>query len=85
MHVTLDLGGVFVGMAGEAKPERHSRDQLHAGDIFVDPDLMAGETACSHGGVHGFALVLVAMTFKALGLVRVLFERNRVNARKRPN
>src|SRR5436853_7239492 len=37
VHLTLDLGGVFVSVTGEAKPIRRGCDQLDAGRSLVDP------------------------------------------------
>ena len=37
---TLDVGSVLFGMAGDAKSGRGGRDQLDAGDVLCDANLM---------------------------------------------
>ena len=37
---TLDVGSVLIGVAGDAKSGRCGRDQLDAGDVFGDANLM---------------------------------------------
>ena len=49
-------------------------DELDAGDVFVDADLMAACAAGGHGGMNGFAFVLAFVALEALGGVGVLVE-----------
>ena len=67
MDVPFDLGGVFVGVACEAKLVRGGGDQLYAGDVSIDPNLVAGQAAHRDGGVDGLAFCLVSVAFQALG------------------
>ena len=83
MNCTFEIGSVFVGMAGEAQGRRRCSDQLDAGNVLVDPDLVATHAACGHGRVNRFALLLIRMTFQTLCRICVLVERNRVGGRKR--
>jgi hypothetical protein len=47
MHCTFYLGGVLVGMAGQAKSGWSCRDQFYPSDIFIGADLVT--TGASHG------------------------------------
>src|ERR1700758_2746124 len=76
MHGAFEIGGVFVGMAGEAQGRSRCRDQLDAGNVLVDPDLVATHAAGGHGRVNRFALLLIRMTFQTLCRICVLVERN---------
>jgi hypothetical protein len=82
VHVSFYLGGIFVAVAGKAELVGGGRGELNTSDVFGDPDLVAAEAARSHGRVDRFALVLLAVTFKALGRVGVLVKRNRVDGRE---
>lgn len=82
VHMSFYLGGIFVAVAGKAELIGGGRGELNTGDVFGDPDLVATEAARSHGRVNLFALVLLAVTFKALGRIRVLVKRNRVDGRE---
>jgi len=72
----LQLLGVLVAVAGQAKSRWHGGDQLDVGGVLVDADLMAAQASRRDSGVDGLALGLVLMAFQALGCVRVLFQRN---------
>ena len=52
MDRAFEVGGVLVGVAGEAKRVRGGGDQLHAGDIFVHPDFVAACATGRDGRVH---------------------------------
>ena len=80
VDATLDLRHVLVGVTGEAEFIRDGRDQLHARDVFVNPDLVAAETAGGHRGVDRLSLCFVFVTFEALGGVDVRLERHRMYA-----
>jgi len=79
MNGAFDVRGGLVGMAGEAERGRRGGDELDAGYILIDADLMATETAGGHGGMHGLALGFVFVAFKALGGVGLGVERNRMD------
>src|ERR1019366_2718637 len=70
---------VFVGVAGDAECQRSRSDELYAGDIFVDPDFMAAQTAHRNGGMDGLAFRLVFVALEALGAIGLRIERNGVN------
>ena len=76
---SLDIGCFLIGVAGETERVRSGGDQLDARDIFVDPDLMAAQTAGRHGGMNRLAFVLVLVALKALGGVGVLLQRDGMN------
>jgi len=59
-------------VTGNAKALRSRGDQLDASDIFVDPYLVARQTAHRHRGVNRLPLGFVLVTFQALGGVNVL-------------
>ncbi len=68
----LELGGIFVGMAGETEPVGSGSDQLNAGDILVDPNFMAAQAPHRDGGMDEFAFRFILVTFEALGRVDIL-------------
>ena len=54
-------------------------DELDAGDVFVDPDLVAAQAARGHGGMNRLALCFVLVALEAFGGGRVLIERDGMN------
>jgi hypothetical protein len=66
-------------MAVQAQANGSRGDELDAGDVFIDANLMAGETAHGHGGVDGLALGLFRMALGTFGSINVLVQWNRVN------
>lgn len=62
VHFTLDLGGIFIGVAGEAELVRSGGDQLYVSVISIDPDFMAAQAAHRYRGMDGLALGFVFMT-----------------------
>jgi len=74
MHRSLDVCGFLICVAGNAKRGWGGGDELDAGDVFIDPDLMAASAAGGHRGVNGFAFVFAFMALEALGGVGVLVE-----------
>jgi len=82
MNGPLDARGVFISMAGETKRLRRGSDELHAGYVFVDPDLMTGQAAGGDGRVDGFAFCLVFMALDTLGGVGIRLERNGMDSTK---
>jgi len=79
MHFPLDIRSFFICMAGDANCGRGRGDQLDAGHIFIDPDLVAGQAARLHCGMNGLSLGLILMAFEALGGIGLGVQRNRVN------
>ena len=71
MHLSFAVGRAFVGMAGQAERYWRRGDELYPSDIFVDPDLVAAQTAGCHRGVNRFSFGFLAMTFQAFGCIRV--------------
>jgi len=65
MDLTFDHGGVLVAVTCEAKLVRGGGDQLHACDVFIDPNLMAGQTPHGDRRMNRLALAFFAMTFHA--------------------
>ena len=78
MHAAFEGGGVFVGMATEAKCLRSRSDELDASYIFVDPNFVAAQTSGGNGGVDGLALRFVIVALEAFFGVDVLLKRNRM-------
>ena len=74
MHRSLDVCGFFICMAGNAKRGWGCGDELDAGDVFVDADLMTACATGGHGGMNGFAFVLAFVALEALGGGGVLVE-----------
>ena len=72
MHRPLYVGRLLIRMAREAKRRGRSGDQLDACDVFIDPDLMAAQTARGHGGMYRLAFGLILVALKAFGSVGVL-------------
>lgn len=79
VDMTLDLGGVLVSVAGEAKLDGGGGNQLHPRRILIYPNLMAAEASGRHGRVHRLSLGLVFVAGQASGGVGILLQRNRVN------
>ena len=79
VDISFDLGGVFVGVTGQAELVGSRRDQLDAGDVAIDPDLVATQAAHRDGGMDELTLALFAMAFKAFGGICFWVQRNRVN------
>lgn len=83
VDVSLDLRGILVAVAVEAKLVRSSRDQQYPRDLFVDPDLMTTQTAGGNGGMDSLPLGLVFVALEALGAVDFGIKWNRVNRTER--
>src|ERR1035437_7927168 len=58
VNVSLDLGCIFVAVAGKAELIRSGGDQLDAGSVFGDADFVTAQAAGGDGGGHGPALGL---------------------------
>ena len=67
VYLALNVGGLFVCVAGDAERDRSGGNELDACDVLVDANLMATGAAGGHGRVDGLALALVFMALKALG------------------
>jgi hypothetical protein len=79
MDGALDVRGLLVGMAIQAKAGRRSGDELDARYIFIDPDFMAGKTSHGHGGVNGLAFGFFSMALEAFGSIGVLVQGHGMN------
>src|SRR5208337_924757 len=79
MYSPFQFGSVFVGVAGQTKSMGRGGDQLDAGDVPVDPDLVTAQAAHRNGGVDRLAFRLVVVALDALGGVSLRIERNGVN------
>lgn len=66
VYCPLDVGRIFVGVAGEAKIQRRGRGQLDARDVFVDPNLVTDIAPERDRGVDGFPFRLGVVAFQAL-------------------
>lgn len=58
MNGAFDLGGVFIGVAGDTEAVYGGCGQFYSGDIFIDPDFVATQTAHCDGGMDGLAFDL---------------------------
>lgn len=76
MHRPFDLSSIFVGVARQAKSVRSSGDQLHASDVFVNSNLMAGGAAHGNGRMHRFAFGFIFMAGKARRRISFRIERH---------
>lgn len=65
MDLTFDQGGVLVAVTCEAKLVRGGGGQLHACDVLIDPNLMAGQTPHGDRRMNRLALAFFAMAFDA--------------------
>ena len=83
VHRAFEVGCFLVRMAGEAKRVTSGCDQLYAGDIFVDPDLMATGAAHRHRRVDCLTFCFILVTSDAGRGIRVLVERHRMLRRRR--
>src|SRR5450755_808261 len=61
MNRTLEVGGIFVGVAGQAERDRGGGDQLYSRDVFVDANLVASGTAHGDRRMHRLAFGVVLM------------------------
>jgi len=83
MNRTLDAGEIFVGMAGDTQRLRGRSDQLDAGDVFVDANLVAACASHRDCGMDELPLSLVRVTLSAFGRVGILIERYRMDPGER--
>ena len=76
VHNALDVGGIFIRVAGQTKAGGCSRDQLHACDVLVHADFMT--TGAPHGDrcMDRLALGFFDMALEALRRSGVCIERN---------
>jgi len=83
VNLAFGVGGLLVGVAGDAERHGGSRGQLHAGNIFLYPDLMA--TGAAHGDrrMNRLALALVLMALSARRRIRLGIEGYRMDSRPR--
>src|SRR5689334_18282043 len=76
MNLALDLSGILVGVAGEAKRLGSGGRQLYAGDVLSIPDLVAGGATSGDRRVNGLAFRLVLVALDALFGGGVLVQGN---------
>jgi len=69
-------------MTTEAQRLRCGRDQLNAGHIPVDPNLVAAQATGRDRRVDRLPFAFVFVALEALGRIHVLFERNWVSLRQ---
>ena len=81
MDLAFEVGGILVGVAGDAQRLRRGGDQLDASDVFVDADLMTTGAAHGDGGVNILAFGLVFMALDALRRIGILVEWNWMGGR----
>jgi len=67
VHMTLDLGGILIGVAGQAKFVGNGGDQPDVGNVFIDPDFMTAQAAHRDRGVDRLTFSLVFVTSNAGG------------------
>lgn len=72
------LGGIFISVALQTDLDRRRRYELYAGDIAVDANFMAAQTARRHRRMNSFAFGLVLVALQALLAGDVLFKRHRM-------
>ena len=72
MNCPVKAGGVHIGVAGNAERLRSGGDQLYAGDVFINPDLVTARTSGGDGRVDVLAFCFVLVTLDAFGGVGVL-------------
>lgn len=78
VHSTLDVRGIFLGVAGEAELVRRGRDQLYVSVISVDPDFMATQAAHGDRGMDKLALRFVLVAGDAGRGIGLWIEWNRM-------
>lgn len=74
MNRPLDVRWLLVVVTCEAKIRRRCRDQLDARHLFIDSNLMATQAAHRYRRMNRFPLILVIVTLKALGRIRIFIQ-----------
>jgi hypothetical protein len=78
MHLSVNLSGILVGVAGDAQRLRRGGYQLYAGYVFVDANLVTARAAHLDCRVNVGALAFVFVALEALRGVCFRIERDRV-------
>jgi hypothetical protein len=78
MHLSVNLSGILVGVAGDAQRLRRGGYQLYAGDIFVDANLVAARATHLDRRVNVGAFAFVFVALETLRGVSFGIERDRV-------
>lgn len=81
MYGSLQISGVFVGMAGNTNRRRTGGDQLYAGNVLANPDLVTARATHCDGGVNELAFGFVFVALDAFGRIRVLVQGNWMDGR----
>ena len=76
MNSAFDVGGIFVGVAGQTKSDGRRGDQLYASDISIDANLVATGAAQGDRGMDGLALGFVFVAGDAGGGIGLGIKRN---------
>jgi hypothetical protein len=76
---SLQLGGIFVAVAGEAQAGGRCGDQLYPGNVSVDPNFVTHITSQRYRRMNCFPLHFVFMTAGTLGGICIFVQGNRVN------
>ena len=79
MHMTLNLGRVFVLMARQAELVGNGGVQLHPGYIFRDPHFMAAQASGCDRRMNRLPFGFVFVTLQALRRINILIKWNRVS------
>ena len=82
MNGTLQGFGILIVVTGETNGGRARGDELYAGDIFVDADLVAARTTHRDSGVYELSLGLVFVALDTFGRVGVLVQWNWMDGRE---
>ena len=78
-----DLGGVVIGVAGQAERLRRCGNELDARDVLGYADFMATRTAGRDRRVEVLSFGFILVTLCALGRVSILIQRYGSDARRR--
>ena len=82
MNSAFDVGGIFVGVAGQTKSDGRGGDQLYASDISIDANLVATGAAQGDRGMDGLALGFIFVAGDAGGGIRLGVKRDRMLRRE---
>ena len=78
VDTSLDIIGIFITMALDAKFDRGNRPELYAGNIIVCTDFVATQAAGRESRMHGFSLRFSLVTLQTLAPIDVLLKLNRM-------
>lgn len=81
MDLSLNVSGLFVGMAGDAEGHRGGRGQLYAGSFLVNPNFVAGCAAHGYRRMDRLTFSLVLMALDTGSGILLGVKWNRMNNR----